>query len=358
MTTILKHKEVATALRAEIEAGRWRPGERLPGEVDLAQTFDVAHMTVRQAIACLVDEGLLVRIRGKGTFVLAEPAHQADRGERPLALLFPRDPQRADSYYFPDVLEGFQQQMKEAGRQVTTYSSEPGDIGRTLDPRSAAAFVLCDRAQVPLLESLLDAGHKILAVNRYPGRRVVPCVRIDDASGVERAVDHLVTLGHERIGFLCGPSTNLDAEDRLHGFRSAVRRHQLRGAREEPSGFSEATGYESTRNLLAQSTRPTAIVCASDLAAMGAIKAAREFGLSVPRGLSIVGFGDFSVADYILPSLTTVRQSRIALGKAAAENLIRLAGEEETTDVCLTADLIIRESTAPNALATQRTYQS
>jgi len=351
-STTVKHREVAKALRQEVESGLWQFGERLPGEQDLARRFEVAHMTMRQAVANLVEEGLLTRIAGKGTFVVQrdnEP--HSVRSQRPMALLFPADAQKLDPYYFPEVFQGFQHVMDEGGYKTAVYSDDLLEDSRVLEPGAAVACLLVDEAQVQSLERLRDSGFHVLSINRYTGRRSIPSVYIDDAAGVELAVDHLVALGHNRIGFIAGPPNNLDAADRLRGFRSAIKRHGIRVAPEAGSGFNEEQGYAGARRLLSAAHRPTAIVCASDLAALGTIKAARDFGLSVPRGLSVIGFGDFSVADYMLPGLTTVRQARFALGAAAAEALVQIASGVNTTGAVLPADLIVRESTAENIVA-------
>lgn len=99
--------------------------------------------------------------------------------------------------------------------------------------------------------------------------------------------------------------------------------------------------------MLAASRRPTAIVCASDLSATGVLRAARELGLSVPSDISVVGFGDFSVASAASPRLTTIRQDRSQLGQRAAESLFRLANDEEIGDVVIPGKLILRESAGP-----------
>ena len=342
-----KHREIAAALRHEVEAGGWQLGERLPGEQDLARRFGVAHMTMRHAVANLVDEGVLIRVRGKGTFLVPQDKQgQSARAVAPLVLLFPADAQRLDPYYFPDVLEGFQGALEERRCRSVIQSDDVSET--TLEPGSAIACLVGEDAQVQKLETLRDHGFSVLAINRYPGRRSIPEVRINDAEGVTSAVAHLVSLGHQRIGFVCGPSANLDAAERLRGFRDAVKTYSLRAAPEAGDGFNEAAGYAATRHLLALPQRPTAIICASDLSALGTIKAAHDLGLSVPRGLSVVGFGDFSVADYMLPGLTTVRQSRALLGRTAAETLWKLAGGAAVANVLLPADLIIRHSTCEN----------
>ena len=345
--TLLKYRQIEHSLREEIASGLWQAGDRLPGEYELADRFSVAYLTVRQAVANLLDEGVLIRVRGKGTFV-AGPTDSASEPttQRPTALVFPANWQRIDPDYFPELWEGFQQGMETSGHRTPSVHYDDAERPGVLEPGSAVACLLLEDPQQKLVERLRDAGHRVLAINHYTGRRSIPCVRIDDATGVERAVDHVVSLGHTRIAFLLGDPGNLDAADRLQGFRNAVRRHDLRKTIEIGDGFQESRGYIAGQTLFASAKPPTALVCASDLSAIGAIKAAREKGLSLPGDLSIVGFGDFSVSDYIQPRLTTVRQSRVELGRTAAETLIRLANGETIADIVLKAELIVRDSTA------------
>lgn len=346
----VKYREVERALRQEIAAGRWNGGDQLPGEYDIARTYNVSYLTVRQAVATLVNDGTLFRVRGKGTFVVDKASSEPIATTRhQMALLFPTNWMRRDPYYFPDILQGFQYVMDKGGHHVSLLNDNIADAPGGLPPGSAVACLLVDDAHVQLVERLRDSGHRVLGINRYTGRRSIPSVRIDDQHGVELAVDFLVSLGHERISFLRGPEGNLDATDRRDGFRSAVARHNLQITNEAGDDFGEAAGHDAAQELLALSNRPTALICASDLAAIGAIRAAEDLGFSVPRDLSVVGFGDFSVAHYVRPSLTTIRQSRVALGRTAGERLIRLAKGEDVTDVVLPAELIVRESTAARA---------
>ncbi len=312
-------------------------------------------MTIRQAVSTLIEEDLLRRVHGKGTFVVDQSPSQLRSSTRfPMALLFPSYLGSMDPWYFPEVLAGFQQTLEARGHSASLYESQVGVSPGTLEAGSAVACLLVDRSDLELVERLRDNGHRVLAINHYTGRRSIPSVRIDDAQGVEQAVHHLVSLGHDRIGFVLGPPNNIDATDRLSGFRSAVLRCGLDQVSEVSGHFTEASGYAGAQLLLASPHPPTALVCASDLSAIGAMKAVREVGLSIPRDLSIVGFGDFSVAAYVEPGLTTIRQTRMELGRKVAESLIALANGENVPDTVLDVRLILRESTArPNDKTTK-----
>jgi len=345
--TQAKHKIAAGALKRDIEAGRWHAGDQLPSEHHLARRFDVAYMTMRQAVSGLVEDGVLIRVRGKGTYIAAIDQDTSNvAAETTMTLLFPTDWLRDDPYYLPQLLEGFQQTIEAHGYRAALANYDVADVAGVLGPNSAVACLLVGDSHIKLVDRLLDSGHNVLAVNHYTGRRRVQSVWIDDASAMEQAVAHLVLLGHSRIGFLRGDPTHLDSKYRLRGFRAAARRYGLTSAGEAGDGFTEASGYAAALELLARPYPPSALLCASDLCALGATKAARELGLSIPADLSIVGFGDFSVAAYMNPGLTTIRQAREELGRSAAGSLIALRNGEPVESTILPTNLVLRESTA------------
>jgi len=336
-----KYRDIAETLKREIASGRWSKGKRLPGETVLARRFSVAHMTVRRAVDSLIDDRVLVRIPAKGTFVVDPKAVATDR---PIVLLFPSNALEIDPYYFPELLDGFRQVLESHERSFTVLTYETAAIPDRLEAGSLVACLLIEPEHVDLAEQLRSDGALVVAINRHPALRSIASVYIDDARGVERAVDHLVEHGHRSIGFLKGPEDNLDARERLRGFRDAVQRHELPPGPEAVAGFREAGGYDAAADLLSTHPSITAIVCASDLSAIGAICAARDIGLSVPEDLSVVGFGDFAVADYVSPRLTTIRQRRGALGCAAAIALLQLESDGHCASELIESEFVIRQS--------------
>lgn len=339
-----KHAQLANVLREEILSGIWQPGVRLPAERELSQRFGVAYMTVRQAIATLVADGLLRRINGKGTFVLPLPVPDSAPRSSALPLLVPNLWQRLDPLYFPDVLKGFEEGMAQLEQPVTIL-----DSAEDVAADAIVACLIADKNDVRILERLKDQGCRVVAINRYQGRRQIPFIAIDDASGTTQAVEHLVGLGHVRIGFLSGWRDNVDAAERQRGFVTAMRAHELAYDLDAGHGFREERGYQGAKELLVRPDRPTALVAASDLSAIGAIKAAQELGLSVPRDLSVVGFGDFSVAAYWPSGLTTIYQPRRELGEVAARALGAFRRGEKVQNTLLTTCLIERGTTGPPA---------
>jgi len=174
----------------------------------------------------------------------------------------------------------------------------------------------------------------------------------DNRQGVAAAIDHLTQLGHRRIGLIAAPQTTLTGQERLLAARAALRRHHL--AHEDAlvavaDSFSEASGHRAARRLMLDGEPPTAIFCANDLLALGAIRFARELDLAVPDDLSVVGFNDIPQSELFDPPLTTVHVPQEEMGVLAAALLIdQLEGRHiERRQVVLETELVIRGSTAP-----------
>ncbi len=189
----------------------------------------------------------------------------------------------------------------------------------------------------------------VLANRRVPG--IEPFVVLDDAAGMELAVDHLTGLGHRRIALIGGPATADTAVRRLEGFRRGIRKAGARVTRElvVETTVEEEGGFRAMQTLLDLARRPTAVAVWSLGAAVGALAAARRRGLTLPGDLSIVAFHDAPIAAYLDPPLTTVQ---MALGRMAEESvsvlLDQIDGKRVSSRVIdVPPALVERESTSP-----------
>ena len=176
----------------------------------------------------------------------------------------------------------------------------------------------------------------------------------DNVDGAARAVRHLHSLGHRRIATITGLLDTRPGADRLRGYRQALQALGL-AYRDEYVAYGDfyvESGRRAMADLLSLDEPPTAIFAASDMMAIGAIRAAGEAGLNVPADLSVVGFDDIQLAAHINPPLTTVRQDKLGLGVAAGTALVRLIdGEPDdvTQSTVLPVELVGRGSTRPRA---------
>lgn len=146
-------------------------------------------------------------------------------------------------------------------------------------------------------------------------------VMIDDFAAGREVSKYLIDLGHCRIGFIQGVPERASPSDRYRGFLSALKDAGFQGGQVEQSQFTFDAGLAAAKRLLGVADRPTAILCANDDIAAGALSAAHELGLSVPGELSIVGFDDTPIASITWPKLTTVRMPIIDMAQAAVEML-------------------------------------
>jgi DNA-binding LacI/PurR family transcriptional regulator len=173
-------------------------------------------------------------------------------------------------------------------------------------------------------------------------------VVVDDRVGVADAVSHLLALGHRRIAYVGGPAGYVHSRSRRAAWLGALDAAGVAPGPELDGDFTGPGGAAATRALLDLPDRPTAIVYANDLMAVAGMGVALGRGLTLPDDLSITGFDDIPLAAHVAPALTTVRQDAQAWGRAAAESLLALGGDEEVGDVRLApSQLVIRASTGP-----------
>ncbi|WP_432572707.1 LacI family DNA-binding transcriptional regulator [Kineococcus sp. SYSU DK005] len=182
----------------------------------------------------------------------------------------------------------------------------------------------------------------------------VPVVGSANWNGGLVATRHLLALGHRRIAVVSGPADVLCSRARVDGYRSAL---DEAGIAVDPSlvrygDFHVNGGYTHGRELLERPDRPTAVFAGSDFQALGVLRVARELGLRVPEDLSVVGYDDLPVTEWIGPALTTVRQPLREMAATAARMVLTLARGEVPTNlrIDLAIELVVRESTtAPPA---------
>lgn len=194
-------------------------------------------------------------------------------------------------------------------------------------------------------ERLAENGVPYVLVNGHRTELRAPSVSVDERLAMDIAVRHLVEMGHTRIALAVGPSRLLPAAQKRDGFREAMRRHL---GEDDPlvqtSLFTVEGGEASARSLLAAGA--TAIVCGSDLMALGAIRAASRSGMRVPDDVSVVGFDDSLFMAFTNPPLTTLRQPVGTMSQAVVDLLLpALDGKPQTTELQFGPELIVRGST-------------
>lgn len=170
-------------------------------------------------------------------------------------------------------------------------------------------------------------------------------------AGARTATEHLLDLGHVRIGWVGGPAASAAARERFHGYRAALDSAgiPLDRALVRSDSFSIESGLVHGRDLLALPDPPTAIMTGDDEIAVGVLAAARELGVPVPDRLSVVGFDDTPQAAWTSPQLTSVHQPLAGMGRMAVETVLAMADgvDPASRHVQLATSLTVRDSTAP-----------
>jgi DNA-binding LacI/PurR family transcriptional regulator len=233
-------------------------------------------------------------------------------------------------------------------------TAESGYVDMLLEQQQVAGIVFAGGQY-----SQSDADHAHydrLAVRKLPvvlinaGIARLPFARVvcDDASAMEQALDHLRSLGHQRIGLLLGPR---DHQPSVRKLAAAQAFSTFDAELVVHSQFSLQSGQASATTLIARGA--TALVCASDPLALGAIRAARRTGLRVPEDVSVIGYDDSAFMSSVEPPLTTVRQPIEAMGRAAVAALLaQIRGEQvEPGELLFEPELVVRRSTSPASRA-------
>jgi len=255
------------------------------------------------------------------------------------------------------VLDGITSSAQTEGFEIVISQGLGGDPATRVDPsallasdRAGAIFLTMD-ASGPEFQKLGDAGFPVVVVDPLHFEATT-CITIGatNFTGAVAATEHLLSLGHRRIGHAGGLDSIECSRARLAGYASALRRAdiQLEESLVSHVPFDYEAGMKAGRALLDCADPPTAIFAASDEIALGVMEEARRRGIRVPQDLSIVGFDDTFLATRATPPLTTVAQPLVEMGQLAVRSLAQVIASDRvgTSHIELATRLVVRGSTA------------
>jgi len=261
--------------------------------------------------------------------------------------------------FFPEIVQAFEDKAVEHGYEVllvsTVHDPKRMDLSvrRMVERRVDGVAVMTFGMEDLLLEDPKFKKVPLVFVDVGPKRPRVSNIRIDYLRGIREAVGHLVELGHKTVAFISGPLKLKSAVARRNAFEQSAREFGLKVDSQyivEGDHTSEG-GMAAASSLLALRKPPTAVLCSNDMTAIGVLRTCYELGLNVPRDLSIVGFDDIKLAQFVLPPLTTVRMSQPKLARLAFKALLTKVQskkeDESGSELVLETNLIVRDSTAP-----------
>jgi DNA-binding LacI/PurR family transcriptional regulator len=260
---------------------------------------------------------------------------------------------------FPALAESVGAQLAQHGltpvlcTQTTGGAAEADYVDMLLEQQQVAGIIFAGGSY-----SQVDADHAhyerlahrklpVVLINAGIDHLPFPRVVCDDASAMEQALEHLASMAHERIGLVLGPRDHLPSMRKLAAARSvlAAGDSPLDPSLVSHSAFSLQSGQASAATLIKRGV--TALVCASDPLALGAIRATRRAGLRVPEDVSVIGYDDSAFMSSVEPPLTTVRQPIEAMGRAAVDALLdQIRGGDPTDgELLFEPELVVRKST-------------
>jgi len=260
--------------------------------------------------------------------------------------------------FFSEVIHGVDLLSREKGFHLLVSRSsgnaeELTDALRSMRGRVDGLVVMAP--DVDASRALRHSAGSVPIVLLNPEVMLPGCdtISIGNAQGAHAVVRHLIGLGHRRIATITGPTQNIDARQRLEGYRSALREG---GAEASPDlefhgDFTERSGYEAALEMLRQQGRPTAVFVANDHMAVGVLGALQEAGMRVPDDIALAGFDDIQMARYLTPPLTTVHVDMLRMGQRAVQLLLdpeRVTGPAEGRHEVLATTLVVRASCGAN----------
>ncbi len=327
---------------------------------DIAARLHVSPATVSRALSDsgLVAEPTLSRIREAARLLNYRPNVSARnlRTRRSMAVLMVvRD---IGNPFYLEIMKGVEAAAREAGYAVLMGNTE-NDPDREIayfdmlrDGHADGMILMTGKLPARLeLPAQPPASLPVVVASEIIEGAGFPHVQVDNVAAAEGAVRHLVELGHRRIAHITGPVPEVLSVHRRRGYRQAMRAAGLK----IPPGYIQrgdfllASGRACCRALLDLPAPPTAIFCANDEMAFGAIHELHQRGHDVPGGLSVVGFDDIYLSEAFYPPLTTVSQPRAEIGRTAMTTLLGVMSGKKPSraPVILPTALKVRGTTAP-----------
>jgi DNA-binding LacI/PurR family transcriptional regulator len=256
--------------------------------------------------------------------------------------------------YFSGIIRGVSSELADTDIQLLlTLIRTPKERARfaqyAASNRVDGVLLVSVHGDDPLPDQLTELGVPVVMNGRRSADEFVPHVDSDNIGGAQLAVEHLLGRGRTAVATITGPADMYVGQCRLDGYREALRAagHEVDASLIAPGDFTEESGHEAMRTLLARRPDVDAVFCASDLMAIGARRALREAGRAVPADVAVVGFDDSPLARHMDPPLTSVRQSMEGTGRAMTRALLAEIGNGgglERPRLVLPTELVRRES--------------
>lgn len=351
------HKYIAIRNQIKERIASGKLIDKLPGERLLADELNVSYMTVRKAIAGLVEEGILNKYGTRGTFVNHKKNNS--RLTHNIGFFLDEDIKEGiSSPYYSLIFKSLEEEVTRNGYNMLFFS-DFDDLNPLKNAKKVDGVII---SCFPRLEDRIQQIKNyipMVILDNIAADKSIPSVTIDNFNSCSHSVEYLIKLGHNRIGFVSGLLDSDVCRDRLLGYKNALARAALKEDRSlnYKGDYSFESGEKAGKYFMSLAELPTAIVCANDMMAIGLMKVLQENQIRIPDQVSVIGFDDILLASKVYPTLTTNAAPIADMARQAVEILIA-AMKGENMDFfhqILEARLIKRDSCAPVPIQPART---
>ncbi|QFT90527.1 Ribose operon repressor [Bacillus sp. THAF10] len=254
--------------------------------------------------------------------------------------------------FYSELIKGVQEVSMTNGYDLIACSSVGGAQSTAAkflkEKRVDGAIILAHNITNDIILESAREGFPIVVLDRKMDHKYVYEVEVDNYHGGFQATEYLIKSGHKEIGFVSGPLNSHDNQMRFDGYLHALTEHGIKYENKWKvfGDFTRESGYRATKMLIAQRQLPKAIFYANDEMAIGGIQAFKENKISVPGDVSIMGFDDIQLSEYIDPPLTTIRQPKYEVGALAVHVIFQALSKEDTVDNTykLSTEIVERKS--------------
>lgn len=351
-----KYELVERELKEKILAGVYAINDKLPTESELMATYNVSRYTVRRAVGDLENEHYVYRIQGGGIFVDDwQNVRQTPLKSKVIGVITTH----IADYIFPNIITGIDRYISSEGYSILISNTqnnpekerksiqkmmESNLDGLIVEPTQSAL----DNPNKDLYQQLQASDLPTLFINAHYPDLSFPYVEMNDFEGGKLVTEALFNAGHHQILGIF----KIDDSQGVHRMNGFVKAYQERN---ELALMSEIVMYQSTDNMhaifskleqiLLRQDRPSAIICYNDQLAIQVIDLIRSLSLKVPEDISVMGFDNYQLSQYISPKLSTVEHPKEKMGRDAGKLMLKMIEEKETpASIIYSPELVMRDS--------------
>ena len=353
-----RYNEISADIAEQIKNGVYKKGSLLPSEGQLSETYRANRGTIRKALGLLVSSGLVRKEVGIGTRVISNNAaavvpDQPPAQHRAVSFIMADDKnhnRRFTQPFYSELFTNLDKECAAAGCQLIYFS--PNNIESCvshLQNERSSAVVFVSRTEEAYIRTAQQMGLRTILVNDKMNN--VTSITYDNLEGASEAMKELYRFGHRRIAIIAGPENYYSSKMKVTGCLKACL--EL-GISLDPDNilygdWEFQSGYSLTKSLIHKRSRselPTALFCLNDMMAVGAMKALRELGFSVPGDISVMGFDNMDQLQYTEPTLSTVDTNKQLMARLIvnAATLPVIASDFQGVHMVVPTSLLMRQS--------------